>query len=197
VAAALAGCAKSVVGSAAPATVGAEPSAEADVAFGAADTNGLITAQYARCDVGAQILNYLATGDNGGDPGLDQVFASFVGVPAPQARALADQYIQNCDAQQAEQEAAASSSAAALAAEAAASASEVLDVPCRGAPFRAENGARPPADVVVAWSFEAGLKSGAGSCAVGRCVCFEHEDQIRLPLQLVAPAQPPRVHGVN
>ena len=53
---------------------------------------------------------------------------------------------------------------------------KVLDVPCRGEPFRAENGARPPVDVVVAWSFEAGLKSGAGSCAVGRCVCFEHED---------------------
>jgi hypothetical protein len=29
---------------------------------------------------------------------------------------------------------------------------------------------------VVAWSSEAGLKSGAGSCAVGRHVCFEHED---------------------
>jgi hypothetical protein len=53
---------------------------------------------------------------------------------------------------------------------------EVLDVPCRGVPFRAENGARPPVDVVVAWSFEAGLKPGAGSCAVGRCVCLEHED---------------------
>src|SRR3954462_12647280 len=24
--------------------------------------------------------------------------------------------------------------------------------PCRGAPFRAENGGRPPVDVVVAWS---------------------------------------------
>jgi hypothetical protein len=53
---------------------------------------------------------------------------------------------------------------------------EVLDVPCRGVPFRAENDARPPVDVVVAWSFEAGLKSGAGSCAAGRYVCFEHED---------------------
>jgi hypothetical protein len=29
---------------------------------------------------------------------------------------------------------------------------------------------------VVAWSCEAVLKSGAGSYAVGRCVCFEHED---------------------
>jgi hypothetical protein len=53
---------------------------------------------------------------------------------------------------------------------------KVLDVPCRGEPFRAENGARPPVDVVVAWSFEAVLKSGAGSCAEGRHVCFEHED---------------------
>ena len=53
---------------------------------------------------------------------------------------------------------------------------KVLDVPCRGVPFRAENEARPPVDVVVAWSFEAGLKSGAGSCAVGRHVCLEHGD---------------------
>src|SRR4029453_2189588 len=28
------------------------------------------------------------------------------------------------------------------------------------------------------------LKSGAGSCAVGRCVCCEHEDQIHRSLQL-------------
>src|SRR3954471_7492514 len=37
---------------------------------------------------------------------------------------------------------------------------QVLGVPCRREPFRAENGVRPPVDVVVAWSFEAGLKSG-------------------------------------
>ncbi len=67
---------------------------------------------------------------------------------------------------------------------------EVLFVPCRGEPFRAENEARPPVDVVVAWSFEAVLKSGAGSCAVGRCVCFEHEDQIRRSLQLLRVAAP-------
>jgi hypothetical protein len=31
----------------------------------------------------------------------------------------------------------------------------VLDLPCRGAPFRAENGVRPPVDVVLTWSVEA------------------------------------------
>ncbi len=67
---------------------------------------------------------------------------------------------------------------------------EVPFDPCRGEPFRAENEARPPADVVVAWSFEAVLKSGAGSCAVGRYVCFEHEDQIRRSLQLLRVAAP-------
>src|SRR3954454_7120491 len=44
---------------------------------------------------------------------------------------------------------------------------------------------RPPVDVVLTWSCEAVLKSGAGSCAVGRCVCFEHEDQICRSLQLL------------
>src|SRR4051794_13018561 len=67
---------------------------------------------------------------------------------------------------------------------------EVPIDPCRGEPFRAENEARPPVDVVVAWSFEAVLKSGAGSCAVGRCVCFEHEDQICPSLQLLRVAAP-------
>ena len=62
---------------------------------------------------------------------------------------------------------------------------EVPFDPCRGEPFRAENELRPPVDVVVAWSFEAVLKSGAGSCAEGRCVCFEHEDQICRSLQLL------------
>ena len=31
----------------------------------------------------------------------------------------------------------------------------VLDLPCRGAPLRRENGARPPVDVVLTWSIEA------------------------------------------
>jgi hypothetical protein len=67
---------------------------------------------------------------------------------------------------------------------------EVPIDPCRGEPFRAENGARPPVDVVVAWSLEAVQKSGAGSCAVGRCVCFEHEDQICRSLQLLRVTAP-------
>jgi hypothetical protein len=88
-----------------------------------ADDSGLVTAHHGQCDVGTKILNYLATGDNGGDPGMDQVFASYVGVSAPQARALADKWITACDQQAAQQEAAASSSAAEATARASASAS--------------------------------------------------------------------------
>src|SRR4051812_31574248 len=47
-------------------------------AMAAADASGLIPAQYPQCDLGSQILSYLATGDNGGDPGMDQLFASYV-----------------------------------------------------------------------------------------------------------------------
>jgi hypothetical protein len=94
-----------------------------------------VPAQYSQCDEGAAILHYLATGDNGGDPSMDQVFASHVGVPKPQARALADQWIEACDQQyaqraaasswaQAEAQARASYEAASSASAAAASASE-------------------------------------------------------------------------
>jgi hypothetical protein len=85
------------------------------------DDSGLVAAQHPQCDQGAQILDYLATGDNGGDPGMDQVFASHVGVPQPQARALADQWIESCDQQLDRQAAAASSSAAEVEARASAS----------------------------------------------------------------------------
>jgi uncharacterized lipoprotein NlpE involved in copper resistance len=88
------------------------------IVAGAADDSGLVTAQHSECDHGAEILNYLATGDNGGDPDLDQLFANYVGVSEPKARALADQWIEGCDQQYAQQEAAASSSAAQARAEA-------------------------------------------------------------------------------
>jgi hypothetical protein len=75
-----------------------------------ADSSGLVPAQFPQCDRGAIILRYLATGDNWGDPTLDERFGGLVGVPAPQARMVVDQWIRRCD----EQAAAASSSAASL-----------------------------------------------------------------------------------
>lgn len=125
----LAGCTSQVIGVASPASpTGATGPAEEDLFEEGvpplADAEGLVPAQYAVCDLGADILNYLATGDNGGDPGMDQVFADYVGVPEPQARALASDWIEGCNEQQAEQEAAAASSASASSAAAAAEASE-------------------------------------------------------------------------
>jgi hypothetical protein len=98
------------------------PSGNIPVYAPSVDDSGLVLAQHARCDQGAAILRYLATGDNGGDPSMDQLFASDVGVPLPQARALADKWIEACDQQAGEEEAAASSSAAAQVAQASASA---------------------------------------------------------------------------
>lgn len=119
----LAGCSSPAAGSDA-ATTAALPTPDAPAV--------LVPAQYPQCDQGPRIMDYLATGDNGGDPGMDQVFASYVGAPLPQARALADQWIEACDQQYAQQDAAAASSAAqarvqasASAASAAASASRV------------------------------------------------------------------------
>ncbi len=88
-----------------------------------ADVSGLIPAEYPQCDRGAAILEYLATGDNGGDPGMDQLFAEYVGTTTPQARALASDWIEACNEQYAEQEAAEASAAAAAAADAQAAAS--------------------------------------------------------------------------
>jgi len=84
--------------------VAASPVAEGNIPAVAVDAdaegNTLIPAQYPVCDRGAQILAYLESGNNNGDPELDTVFASYVGVPAPQARALAGQWIEACDEQQ-------------------------------------------------------------------------------------------------
>ncbi|MHA7289553.1 hypothetical protein ACX80V_07905 [Arthrobacter sp. MDT3-24] len=73
----------------------------------------MVTALHARCDVGNKVLQYLASGDNGGDPQLDVLLSKYVGVGLPQARAIADQQIQQCDAHLSEQEAAQTSAAAA------------------------------------------------------------------------------------
>jgi hypothetical protein len=74
---------------------------------------GLVKALHASCDVGNKVLHYLATGDNGGDPQLDVLLSKYVGAGLPQARAIADQQIQQCDANLSKQEAAQASAAAA------------------------------------------------------------------------------------
>jgi hypothetical protein len=66
--------------------------------LGQAPSNGLIAAQHAQCNFGPTLLHYLATGDNGGNPWYDQHYSSDVGASAPQARAIADKAIQDCDA---------------------------------------------------------------------------------------------------
>lgn len=114
VAAGLVGCTSTTSGSASPAA----PTSDAFLDAPTADVSGLIPAQHPQCDRGAELLRYLATGDNAGDPSLDQGFAEYVGVPEPQARALASDWIEACNQHRAEQEAA----AAAAQAEAAASA---------------------------------------------------------------------------
>jgi hypothetical protein len=86
----------------------------------AAPTAGLVKALHQRCDVGSKVMNYLATGNNGGDPQLDVLLAKYVGVDAPQARAIADQQIQECDANLSRQDAAQASAAAAAQASASA-----------------------------------------------------------------------------
>ena len=82
-----------------------------------AANNGLVTPRWQQCNFGPRLLHYLATGDNGGNPTYDQLFADDVGVPLPQARAIADKAIEDCDAgfdqQEANRVAATSSRAAA------------------------------------------------------------------------------------
>jgi hypothetical protein len=78
---------------------------------------GLVTARHDSCDFGPELLHYLETGDNDGNPWYDQHYAADVGVPLPQARAIADAAIERCDdtldAQEAQTSRAASQSAAA------------------------------------------------------------------------------------
>ena len=100
-----------------PATTAGQATAPAS-----ADDAGLIKAAHAQCDVGQKILRYISTGDNQGDPQLDVEFSRNVGSPLPQARSIADQYIQQCDASLSKQEAAQASAAAEAQAKASASA---------------------------------------------------------------------------
>lgn len=74
------------------------PDAASPTSSGSAASNGLIKAVHSECDFGDQILKYLATGDNQGNPQLDTVLADYVGVPLPKARGIANQKIQDCDA---------------------------------------------------------------------------------------------------
>jgi len=86
--------------------------------------NGLVKALHARCDVGNKVMHYLATGDNEGDPQLDVLLSKYVGVDLPQARAVADQQIQQCDANLSKQEAAQASAEASASAKASQAAAE-------------------------------------------------------------------------
>lgn len=85
---------------------------------------GLIQAVHGQCDFGSKILHYLATGDNQGDPKLDTAFSQHVGVPLPQARAIADEAIGRCDEAVSNQEAAQASAAASAQTKASAAAAE-------------------------------------------------------------------------
>lgn len=93
-----------------------------------ASVNGLVVARHRQCDFGDRLLRYLATGDNGGEPWYDQQFANDVGVSVPEARAIADEAIQKCDAdldRQAAASAAETASAAAKTSEVQAAAAQV------------------------------------------------------------------------
>ena len=101
-----------------PATSGSSPSTPT------ASGNGLVRAVHEKCDVGDKILQYLASGDNQGDPQLDILFASDVGASLPRARSLASQYIQQCDARLFQQEAQQESAQASTSAKASRAAAE-------------------------------------------------------------------------
>lgn len=109
---------------------GSPESMTTDTAMGSASENassasaGLIQAVHDQCDFGSKILHYLATGDNQGDPKLDTAFSQHVGVPVPQARAIADQAIERCDESLSKQEAAQASAAASAQTKASAAAAE-------------------------------------------------------------------------
>lgn len=62
--------------------------------------DGLVVASNNGCaTLGRAVLEYLSTGDNRGDPNLDLKYGDSVGVPLPQARAIADRAIVDCDTQ--------------------------------------------------------------------------------------------------
>lgn len=107
----------------------------------------LVAAQHPQCGTtGTKLLHYLTTGDNGGDPSLDQRYGSSVNSSAPQARAIADKAIQDCDnllnSQALNSAAATSSAAAATSQQRAAAAVE----PVKIASCKAIGGTYPSAD---------------------------------------------------
>ncbi|WP_179377780.1 DUF4333 domain-containing protein [Rhodococcus sp. ACS1] len=60
--------------------------------------NQLVPARHEGCNMfGRALLGYLISGNNNGDPFLDQEYADDVGLPGPQARALVDAEIEACD----------------------------------------------------------------------------------------------------
>lgn len=64
-----------------------------------AASENLVVATHPQCDHGTALVQYLATGENGGMPGLDQEYADLVGTLNPaQIRAKADDWITQCDA---------------------------------------------------------------------------------------------------
>lgn len=66
----------------------------------ATSDDGVIVASNNGCaTLGQAVLEYLSTGDNRGDPNMDLKYGDSVGVPRPQARAIADQAIVDCDTQ--------------------------------------------------------------------------------------------------
>jgi hypothetical protein len=68
------------------------------LATAAAGSEKLVAAEHPQCDHGADLIRYLATGDNQGEPGFDVHYANEVGtLSVAQERAEADQWIEACD----------------------------------------------------------------------------------------------------
>jgi hypothetical protein len=105
-------------------SVSGEASSASMAATTGSGSGGLVAAMHAQCDVGEKVLRYLATDDNGGDAQLDVLLSKYVGVPLPQARAIADQQIQQCDANVSGHEAAQASASASAKAQASRAAAE-------------------------------------------------------------------------
>ena len=123
----LAGCGTPAEQEAAPAASASSSTPIPTTAPPKSDSAGLVAAVHPQCNAGQKILRYLADGNNQGDPQLDERFSQYVGVPAPQARGIADQYIQQCDAAFSKQEANQASAAAKAEADASASAAAAVE----------------------------------------------------------------------
>jgi hypothetical protein len=58
----------------------------------------VIKATHPQCDRGQKIFHYITTGDSQGDSQLSVAFSKYLGAPAEKARSIANQYVQQCDA---------------------------------------------------------------------------------------------------